>query len=60
MTRADAPPDEPGADVPGDTNAADIVGPTGEEMPVQEHDEVEPRPGPLEDRPRAPLHPAAD
>jgi hypothetical protein len=42
-------PDGQGDDVPGDTGAADIVGPTGEEMPVASHDEVEaPRrpPGP--------------
>ena len=45
MTRADTPvAGEPGAEVPGDTNAPDIVGPTGEEMPVQEHDEVDDRP----------------
>ena len=34
-------PDGPGNDVPGDTGAADIVGPTGEEMPVAGHDEVD-------------------
>jgi hypothetical protein len=29
-------------EVPGDTNAADIVGRTGEEMPRQSHDGIEP------------------
>lgn len=29
-------------EVPGDTNAADIVGRTGEEMPRQSHDGLEP------------------
>ena len=53
MTRADEPAAEPGADVPGDTNAPDIVGPTGEEMPVQEHDEVERRPGAAAGQPRS-------
>ena len=53
MTRTDEPGGESGADVPGDTHAPDIVGPTGEEMPVQEHDEVERRPGADEDRPRS-------
>jgi hypothetical protein len=43
-------PPEPGADVPGDTGAADIVGPTGEEMPVAGHDDV--------DAPRQPPAPA--
>ena len=57
MTRTDVPAGEPGAEVPGDTNAPDIVGPTGEEMPVQEHDEVERRPGAGAPRPRS-RHPS--
>jgi hypothetical protein len=36
-----ADPREPGAEIPGDTGAPDIVGPTGEEMPVQPHDDVQ-------------------
>jgi hypothetical protein len=32
----------PEVEVPGDTDAADIVGPTGEEMPQQSHDGIEP------------------
>ena len=31
-----------GTGVPGDTSSADIVGRTGEEMPVQSHDGLEP------------------
>ena len=37
MTGANGP-----AGVPGDANSADIVGRTGEEMPVQSHDGLEP------------------
>jgi hypothetical protein len=45
-------PDRQGTDVPGDTGAPDIVGPTGEEMPVAGHDEVDaPRPAPGPARP---------
>ena len=32
---------DPNVELPGDTNSADIVGRTGEEMPVQSHDDVE-------------------
>lgn len=35
-------------EIPGDTDSADIVGPTGEQMPQQRHDGVEPD---LEERP---------
>ena len=33
---------DPNVEVPGDTDAPDIVGPTGEEMPLQSHDGLEP------------------
>jgi len=37
----DVPVEPAGDGVPGDLGAPDIVGPTGEEMPVQHHDEVD-------------------
>lgn len=37
----DGHPDQSGTETPGDLEAPDIVGPTGEEMPVQHHDEVD-------------------
>lgn len=37
----DGHPDPAGDGTPGDLDAPDIVSPTGEEMPVQHHDEVD-------------------
>jgi hypothetical protein len=56
MTTSD-PLRQPGAEVPGDTGAPDIVGPTGEEMPVQTHDDVD-RPVPQPGTPSRPAHTA--
>ena len=35
-------PQDRNLEVPGDTNSADIVGRTGEQMPEQSHDGIEP------------------
>lgn len=42
-------PRDSNVEEPGDTDAADIVGPTGEEMPKQRHDGVEPPDGAQDD-----------
>lgn len=47
------PGDRRGSETPGDLDAPDIVGPTGEEMPVQPHDDVDGDHAATRDRRRA-------